>query len=310
MTTCKRVPCSCPSQRRGFTLVELLVVIAIIGILVGLLLPAVQAAREAARRMSCTNNLKQIGLALHNYHDTYQKLPPGLIDHSSSQSSAKAGWGWSVFILPAIEQSPLFDALEVNTKSLDEHRGSTTETVTTVQTTTPLSVFECPSDPGPSINTKRGGHAKTNYVGVFGSGFSTSSAGGGYHDSNAKSSQFNGLFAGNSKVRFRDILDGLSNTFAVGEVESLNKNAGVWVGNYGPNRWGGVYFDARIGTLINATSGTNPSWASTANFSSFHPGGAHFVKADGSVGFITENIDGRTYENLASRNDGKVIGEY
>ncbi|TWU25180.1 hypothetical protein Pla52o_14780 [Novipirellula galeiformis] len=310
MSTYKRVSRSYPLSTRGFTLVELLVVIAIIGVLVGLLLPAVQAAREAARRMSCTNNFKQIGLALHNYHDTFLRLPPGLVDDSSTQSSATAGWGWMVAILPGVEQSALYDAMEVSTKTLNQHRGSTSETVTTVQTTTPLPVFECPSDPGPSINTKRGGHAKTNYVGVFGSGYSTSSAGGGYHDSNAKSSQFNGLFAGNSKVRFRDILDGLSNTFAVGEVESLNKNAGVWVGNFGANRWGGVYFDARIGALINATSGTNPSWASTANFSSWHPGGCHFVKADGSVGFVTENIDGRTYENLASRNDGNVIGEY
>lgn len=295
---------------RGFTLVELLVVIAIIGVLVGLLLPAVQAAREAARRMSCTNNLKQIGLALHNYHDTFQTLPPGLIDDSSSQTSAVAGWGWCVFILPGIEQSALFDSMQVNQKTLNEHRGSTSESVTTVETTTPIAVFECPSDPGPSINVKRGGHAKSNYVGVFGSGFSTSSAGGGYHDSNAKSSQFNGMFAGNSRVRFRDIRDGLSNTFAVGEVQSDDKNAGVWVGNFGANRWGGVYFDARIGSLINATSGTNPSWASTANFSSFHPSGSQFVKADGSVGFVSENIDGRTYENLANRKDGNVIGEY
>lgn len=310
MPVFKRYPRFSLSNTQGFTLVELLVVIAIIGVLVGLLLPAVQAAREAARRMSCSNNLKQIGLALHNYHDTFQRLPPGIIDDSSSQSSAVAGWGWCVAILPFVEQTTLFDAMRVNQQTLNQHRGSTTETVTTVETTTPVAAFECPSDPGPSINTKRGGHAKTNYVGVFGSGNSTSNANSGYHDSNAKSSQFNGLFAGNSKVRFRDILDGLSNTFAVGEVESNSKNAGVWVGNFGPNRWGGAFFDARIGTLINARSGTSPSWANTANFSSLHPGGAHFTKADGSVGFITENIDGRIYENLANRQDGKVIGGY
>lgn len=306
----------------GFTLIELLVVIAIIAVLIALLLPAVQQAREAARRSQCKNNLKQIGLALHNYHDVHRVFPMGLVDASASQNCTVAGWGWMVFILPHIDQAPLYQKMEVSSKTLNQHRGSTTETVTTEETRTPIAAYMCPTDVGPAINSRRGGHAKTNYIGVYGSGMSTGNDNEeprGYPDTNARSAKFNGLFAGNSSVRMRDITDGTSNTFAVGEVDiadhkvgttTVSRNGGVWIGNYGISRWGGVFFDARIGTLINANAGTNPAWANTAVFSSLHTGGAHFLKADGSVHFISENISGTTYERLANRKDGEVVGEH
>jgi len=297
-------------SHRGFTLIELLVVIAIIAILIALLLPAVQQAREAARRSSCKNNLKQIGLALHNYHDTHLTFPPGMIDASSGQNAGLAGWGWMVFLLPFVEETNLYQSLKVSSATLDQHRNSTTETVTTAETRTPISGFMCPSDIGPSVNANRGGHAKTNYVGVYGSGYSTSNASGGYLDTNSKSTRFNGMFAGNSNVRMRDLVDGSSNTFAVGEVENKNRQGGVWIGHFGASRWGGVFFDARIGTLINAMANTDPAWAKDNVFSSLHTGGAHFLKADGSVHFISENISGITYENLSNRKDGNVVGDH
>lgn len=310
-----------PSLRFGFTLIELLVVIAIIAVLIALLLPAVQQAREAARRSQCKNNLKQIGLALHNYHDVYGLFPPGIIDGSTKENGDIAGWGWMVFILPYTDQANLFQAMEVTSKSLNTHRGGTGETTTTAQTRTPISTYLCPSDASPMINSKRGNHARTDYVGVYGNGNSAavteagtagSSAGGttAYPNANSKSSTFNGFFAGNSSVGFRDITDGSSNTFAVGEVEGLNRQGGVWIGQFGANRWGGVFFDTRVGTLINAKSGTNPSWAVDNVFSSLHVGGAQFLLADGSVHFISQNISGTTYENLGNRKDGNVVGEF
>ncbi|HWL08690.1 MAG TPA: DUF1559 domain-containing protein, partial [Planctomicrobium sp.] len=121
---------------------------------------------------------------------------------------------------------------------------------------------------------------------------------------------FNGLFAANSRINLRDITDGASNTFAVGEVENNGRNGGVWVGSFGSPRWAGVFFNAWTGALINANSGTTPAWARDYVFSSLHTGGTHFLKADGSVHFVSENISGITYERLANRRDGNVVGEH
>jgi len=126
----------------GFTLVELLVVIAIIGVLVALLLPAVQSAREAARRMSCGNNFKQIGIALHNYHDAYQKLPPGWIMQATSPENS-AGWGWPTFILPYVEQQNLYDRLQVNQLALMDVMGNA---ALRPLAQTKLKSYRCPSD--------------------------------------------------------------------------------------------------------------------------------------------------------------------
>jgi prepilin-type N-terminal cleavage/methylation domain-containing protein len=137
-------------QKRGFTLIELLVVIAIIAILIALLLPAVQQAREAARRSQCRNNLKQVGLAIHNYHDAFNTIPPAWI---STQFQVAAGdvshWSWGTFLLPYIDQAPLYSLLQPGTRRLDQNLALGGATAAAL--TTPLTVFRCPSDTGPSL---------------------------------------------------------------------------------------------------------------------------------------------------------------
>ncbi len=136
-----------PVNRRAFTLIELLVVIAIIAILVALLLPAVQQAREAARRSSCKNNLKQLGLAIHNYHDTYRTMPPGVVDDFTDSI-----WGWGALILPFVEQGPVYDALRVGNIPLGVRMtpGNALDQLSVLQT--PISTYRCPSDVGPEAH--------------------------------------------------------------------------------------------------------------------------------------------------------------
>ncbi|MBC8352361.1 MAG: DUF1559 domain-containing protein [Planctomycetes bacterium] len=311
--------------RHGFTLVELLVVIAIIGILVALLLPAVQAAREAARRMSCRNNLKQIVLALHNYHDSYGALPSVAIP-STRFATDRATWAWQVTLLPQLEQNPLHDLLSPNNSQSLLEALSDPAKVAALQE--PLSVFRCPSDSGQELNDDRhldpGGLdvavATSNYVGSQGV------------DNNAPAE---GLFYFNSFLRFRDITDGLSNTFAVGERATLpikgafKPGAAIWAGATSfpclvglPNDCtismnANVSFEIQTGVGIGNVLGDGASWG----FSSQHPGGALFALSDGSVRFIAETIESKigsvnnpstwgTYQKLGARNDGEPVGNF
>ena len=285
------------NTRRGFTLIELLVVIAIIAILVALLLPAVQQAREAARRTSCKNNFKQIGLAFHNYHDVHRSFPPGFA--RSNPGGSGRGWGWGVLILPFLEQPALFDQINPNRAPfpVTMETGSPEIAVrTTLQQ--PLAVYRCPSDPGAPINTNRGSFGTSNYVGVWGS-----DAAGGTHTGAG-----NGCLFYDSGVSFRDITDGTSNVLLVGER------------SYRPtSRMGAIY--AGVNSSIGA------GWASVMRgvwdneqlringtdayvFSSLHKGGAQFLQADGSVRFISENISGLTMDIITQRSSGQVAGEY
>lgn len=321
-------------RNQGFTLIELLVVIAIIAVLIALLLPAVQQAREAARRSQCRNNLKQIGLALHNYHDIYNSLPPGNVHKSGNQNvAAMASWGWHTFILPQLDQANLYQSMNVNQADLD-----TVLRDPAVQNLpkTKLVVYRCPSDTAPDQNTKReydnpysaafGGQpvhlGTSNYVGVCGVRWST--------PEQWIVSQIDpfGTMWGDSKVRFQDITDGLSNTFIAGERDWKLGWAANWPGprNYvGTGIWGMrqhlSLLDVKINDPLLQPNG-NP--ANSRGFSSEHVGGAHFLFGDGRVQFISENIAFDTtgqlltpapstlgvFQRLGRRNDGLVTGEF
>ena len=243
-------------SRRGFTLIELLVVIAILAVLIGLLLPAVQQVRVAAQRTQCHNNLKQMGLAMHNYHDANQYFPPAFVSGSN--------WGWGTLILPYLEQGNVYTALNPPATTLP--------VLPTPPLNLPLSVFLCPSDPSAPINTYFGGFGKSNYV---------------------VSEQ---VSDGGSAYTILTITDGTSNTIMIGERDMQNQVGAIWAGRYKstdtslsgvgsvigrPNwpintKWAGDGNDA--------TSCTRFAW------SSMHGGGANFVFCDGSVHFLRDSL--------------------
>ncbi|NLF69212.1 MAG: DUF1559 domain-containing protein [Candidatus Anammoximicrobium sp.] len=300
--------------RTGFTLVELLVVIAIIGILVALLLPAIQAAREAARRTQCNNNLKQIGVALHNYHDTYKKFPPGTID--------RHGWLSTAFLLPFVEQTSLYDQLNID-KPMNLTDATTLSLVRSV-----VPGYLCPSsmEMDPTQNTKAVYNNGTNYrIGV-----SNYLAVTGTMDLRCNS-QADGLFWDNSGVNMAHILDGTSNTFAFTERATNPKYPSYWIGGAwagstiqvyaaSPTWYCGNYGYEGIRWYMVATRYSwsiinSPNWGYGP--SSGHPGGCHFLLADGAVRFVSENIDAAsntapmsTYQKLGCRNDGDTVGTY
>lgn len=366
---------SAPAKNRGFTLIELLVVIAIIAILIALLLPAVQQAREAARRTQCKNNLKQLALACHNFHDVYNRMPPSstmdfddTVDNSWDNGGLYAGLGWDAapgqgvlfHLLPYMEQNNLY-MLGTTPKGFDDHSNvafnnikgvykagtntwfNTASDWTAHQTKMPM--FECPSDPqrgnltqwyffGHCLGLNRdsfysigvtGGTevgAPSSYLGVAGQvhgiGFTRSGStltpcaaeldprskdpdGNGVQDFQ-HAAQLRGVFGGTrSKVNFRDITDGTSNTLLFGET-----TAGI---NY-KNPW-------YVINSLGVATFTNPTYRNDANedrgrfsFNSLHTGGAQFALADGSVRFLSKNVDRATMLYLAAMQDGKVVGEF
>ena len=282
-------------RRRAFTLIELLVVIAIIAILIALLLPAVQQAREAARRSTCKNNMKQFGLAMHNYHEAHRLFPPGWTGWTASSPDGPPGWGFGVFLLPYMDQAPLYNDINVSSLDID-----TVYTADLAKLQTPIPMHRCPSDTGANINAVRGDLGMSNYAAVHG--------GGGVAQSGALGSN-NGVFGPASNVRFRDITDGTSNTAAIaersaGKQGSIQYVGAVWAGVQLENNW---FNHIRV---MNGTAAERINGTSTTAFSSMHVGGAHILLCDGAVRFISENISGEIYEDLGQRNDGNVIGEF
>ena len=288
--------------RTGFTLIELLVVIAIIAILIALLLPAVQQAREAARRTQCRNNLKQIGLALHNYHDSFQTLPPGWVGMTGGNFDIYGtnGWGWAAHILPQIEQNNLYSSLNFKVNLADSSMD--------VQRTTAIPTFRCPSDVSENtwkLNDGSVDHelATANYVGVFGTSDIDDCA-----TSPNSLCRGEGAFYQNSKTNFRDFSDGLSNTMIVGEHKTRTDLPEQW-----HSTWTGVIpngDDALVRILGTCDHTPNSPANHIDDFSSWHSGGSHFVFGDGSVKFINTNIDLGVYQALATRAGGETKHEF
>lgn len=331
-------------RSRGFTLIELLVVIAIIAILIALLLPAVQQAREAARRTQCKNNLKQIGLAMHNYHDIFNTLPPGYITRFANVIvSGEIGlYGWGASILPQVEQANLYSTLNVGNVPL-ETMLATPAGLAALQT--PQPNFRCPSDVGPALNnfkstlagapnwynrnasttgTNEIPIASSNYVMVANTGVSTTPPA----IPGTTATPPPGVGFSNSKINFRDITDGTSNTIMVGErawkYGQVMAGAATALGFSASNNLQTAEAAVKGGMLGVLGLGYNGiNWSATnadhqpRGFSSVHVGGAQFVMCDGSVRFISENIDYNssttvtsTFARLLARNDGQVIGEF
>ena len=311
---------------RGFTLVELLVVIAIIGVLVALLLPAVQAAREAARRMSCSNNLKQIGIALHNYENSLQVLPYG------SDYPYKNGGTWAAFILPYAELQGHFDLFDFNQKLVHANNLQAV--------TTPVAIYSCPSDPqsrtpllkkrGDSPGLNGGTTNPTDCVMLSypasmgpthpdacefcpdstpsptnwccqGCNFGTFGCGG------VPNGTFAGMFGRWPRsIKFSEVRDGLSNTIMAGETLPAHY---VWNGAFNPN------FPVSGMTIpINHMEddggqhgGSGRPWARTSGYKSMHPGGAQFLLGDGSVRMLQESIDHELYANLGTRDGDEAV---
>ena len=315
-----------PARGRAFTLIELLVVIFIISVLIGLLLPAVQQAREAARRTQCRNNLKQLGLALQNYHDAYNVLPPGSIAHASVRAgNVQCGFtntvyrpkqghrAWRACLLPFIEQAPLFAQINSNYGCRPDfanpgYQGTAGQNSNAELMRFAIQGFICPSAQYLIHEFAPGkiGHP-THYVGnggvsdgstVCGSGVSTPQFG-------------NGIFSINSATRLAHVTDGTSNTVAVGEI------ADPWPFNWmegssataSGHPWQTYSNGGWRTSFLPPNSPLSPT-GMLHSFGSFHKGLVFFVFADGHVSPITENVDKSVYDALFTKSGGEVISEF
>jgi prepilin-type N-terminal cleavage/methylation domain-containing protein/prepilin-type processing-associated H-X9-DG protein len=290
-------------RRFAFTLIELLVVIAIIAILIGLLLPAVQKVREAAARTKCSNNLKQIGLALHNYAGLYGQFPAAYVNKPPTPYDYIPGWGWGAMILPFVEQDPLFKQLNFPPALFG---GGANPATPIAATSVPLKIYRCPSDNGPDLSPSRNNFPTSNYRAVCG----PDDAGGLFVTNQDRG----GVMFQNSKVRITDITDGTSSTLAIGECiydETTGKLAAIWPGMVGING-GSVFISCVMWQVDDASADINGT--APQAFSSRHPGGAFFAFCDGSVRFFREGSNQQDAQNLiknlkwlAGRADGHVV---
>ncbi len=296
-------------MKRGFTLIELLVVIAIIAILVALLLPAVQQAREAARRSQCKNNLKQLGLALQDYHGVFNKFAPGYVSNfDATGADTGPGWGWGAMLLAQLDQTNLQTTI-IFSQPIEAAANSTARVASigvylcpsdTVQPTWPAVTRDASANPTSTICNV----SSSNYIAVF--GVSEPGIDG------------EGVFFRNSGISMKDIRDGSSSTFLLGERTHSYCQA-TWVGSvtgaliYPP---AGSPATPEIQNAAGMTLGHTQEGAPNApdiecnNFSSRHAGGAQFVFADGHVQYISMNINRGTFQALSTRAGGETIGEF
>jgi prepilin-type N-terminal cleavage/methylation domain-containing protein/prepilin-type processing-associated H-X9-DG protein len=299
----------------AFSLIELLVVLAIISILIAIYMPAVQSAREATRRISCANNLKQIGIALQNYHDSAGALPPGWVAAANSTGeNAGPGWGWNVRILPLMEQQALYQSLNLYLpiEAVDNFTSVTRR----------IKSLACPSDGlfegdfavvGLATPGDRPGEAicrvgSSSYPGCFGTGDPSAIPGRDLGD---------GIFMRNQAVRLAQITDGTSETILVGE-RSQDVSQATWTGAItgavvplrsvrGERGLDPVGGDALVVSQTGVTDGPNASPARADLFSSKHPGGCQFLWCDGSVRFLKERRSLASYQAMATRAGGEVL---
>jgi prepilin-type N-terminal cleavage/methylation domain-containing protein/prepilin-type processing-associated H-X9-DG protein len=297
------------SRRIGFTLIELLVVIAIIAILIGLLVPAVQKAREASLRLSCENNLRQIGIGLNNYYDRYKTFPPGYQTQvAGDNGDLGPGWGWAAFLLNDVDQANLSKRIRFDFPI--------TDSVNAAARTTVVPVYVCPSEPmtgkfavadangNPICNVARGSYVAMNGVlGVSGDAFDN-----------------NGAFLRNTKLRIVDFSDGLSNTIFIGE-RCTNMSSTTWTGAVTgavvpAQRYddpGDQLANAELASALVLAHGSrdhlpnNPLVFDADATASFHTGGVNFLFGDGSVRPISDGIDGIVYEALLTRAGGETF---
>jgi prepilin-type N-terminal cleavage/methylation domain-containing protein/prepilin-type processing-associated H-X9-DG protein len=330
--------------RRAFTLIELLVVIAIIGVLVGLLLPAVQKVRESANRMSCSNNLKQIGLALHSYHGAFNRFPPGYIDGNTNSSltpdnDVGPGWGWASFLLPYIEEGNVYNQINFNV-------GVAVGSNIAISQQS-LKVHQCPSDglqdpfpvydstfTNPIATVAHGNYVACNgWIECFnGAGGNPGATGNDGLQGGAGSAGV-GFFWRNSRTRIADVTDGMSNTICIGE-RSSNHSPSTWTGAVTGGRcpaWmatqpptppytpppGPPYDNADFDEALVLAHG-NATHLPNSDFPIFdpdtfycrHPGGANFLFGDGSVHFLSSGINPTTYQYLCTIAGGEIANDW
>ncbi len=324
-------------MRRGFTLIELLVVIAIIAVLIALLLPAVQTAREAARRSQCQNNLKQMGLAMHNYHDAHGVFPPGWIvpkyqlcsggDVTDSNHRYVAyNPAWGLYLLPFLDQGPLYNLQTFSTTvpcwggSPAYVSGTGTGLIRAPNSTNQLNknlpVYMCPTDTQFNKGPGEGGYGRSSYAGSRGTTNFVSQS--------STTLPGPGMFYCNSRLGVRNITDGSSNTIMIGEISDLQwseiDSSAVYQSG---GNWPGFRIHKTDDMVVRQTNATRPINRSTPDidgaypfptdvdgFGSMHAGGAQFLLGDGRVRFISENVDIITYGRLGDREDAQVVGEY
>ena len=333
------------SKSNGFTLVELLVVIAIIGILIGMLLPAVQAVREAARRVQCANNSRQLALAIMNYESAHQVFPPACNSETSrgrldaapiiarpSNDSDAVQQGWGFFILPFLEQEALSQVFDTATDNGDTDWWLATDTNGKLVASNVIPAFICPSDDSPDgdfnssctdANAPDGQlYAKANFVAVVGALRHVNSDDTGFENAW-------GIMATNTRTSFGDIQDGSSNTILIGERASRTEADSGEIGSGVEEGWGAIWagrilnsrrnsegrfshdcFAGELADLNDPRSwGVNGTRTPSGLVSSFHQGGGHVALADGSTHFLSDNTSLDTLARLAAMADGEIIGE-
>ena len=281
---------------RGFTLIELLVVIAIIAVLIALLLPAVQQAREAARRTQCKNNLAQIGLALHNYYDMWEVLPPGTVNPEGPIRWEEQGYhfSWTVALLPMLDQQPLFGLYDLSKGVYAVENAQIRQTR--------ISVYACPS----SQYSHSGAKTPTG-VELAQSSF----AGCHHHEEAMIDADQSGVLFLNSSIRYQQIRDGASNTIFIGEKLDTQSTLGWVSGTRETLRNTGSIHGPEMHDFHHNQQQQNPMPANhVGGFGSYHAGGAHFAIGDGSVRFISENIEPDMFKSLGNRADGRIVDDF